>query len=412
VHTYGRPVIEGDRVVRLYGGIQDVTERKQMELALRESEARFRSIFEAAGVGMAEVDQATGRYWRVNQSLCDILGYSREELLGMGFLEVTHPEEVEHDRVEASSLARGEVEGYTLEKRYVHKDGKVVWGRLHVRRLPDLGANPPTNISIVEDITARKRAEEELLALQADLEQRVRERTAALEAANAEMESFTYAVSHDLRAPLRSISGFSRALEEDLGAGLPAAAREDLDRVLAASQRMGRIIDGLLELSRAGRCELAKAPVDLSALAESQVADLVRRHPDRRVQVRVEPGIRAYGDPRLLEAVLANLLENAWKYTARTPEARVTVDRVVADGRPWLRITDNGAGFDMAHSERLFQPFQRLHGPSEFPGVGIGLATVHRIVRRHGGDVKAEASPGTGAAFYVHLPEDQDPERI
>lgn len=167
----------------------------------------------------------------------------------------------------------------------------------------------------------------------------------------------------------------------------------------------GLIIDGLLELSRAGRVDLAKSPVDLSALAAAQAADLARRNPERDVQLRIEPGIRVYGDPRLLEAVLANLLENAWKYTARTAEARVAMDTVMADGRSWVRITDNGAGFDMAHADKLFQPFQRLHGPNEFPGVGIGLATVHRIIRRHGGELKAEGTPGAGAAFYLHLPE-------
>ena len=217
------------------------------------------------------------------------------------------------------------------------------------------------------------------------------------------MESFAYSVSHDLRAPLRGIDGWSLALVEDFGAQLDEEARHYLGRVRSEAQRMGQLIDDLLRLSRVTRAALDRDSVDLTAMARSIADNLREIHADRQIEFAVQPGLTAYGDARLLEVVLTNLLNNAAKFTGKQAEARIEVGRTENGGKPAFYVRDNGAGFDMAYARSLFGPFQRLHRSSEFPGTGIGLATVQRIVHRHGGRVWAEAQVGRGATFYFTL---------
>ncbi len=251
----------------------------------------------------------------------------------------------------------------------------------------------------------------ENLRLLRTLERRVRERTAELEAANRELESFAYSVSHDLRAPLRAIDGFVRAVLEDHGARLPPEGQAHLERVRHAAQRMGRLIDDLLMLSRVTRREMVRRPVDLSALAREVASELAEREPGRRMTVRIAPGMRAEGDPSLLRLLLENLLGNAWKYTRPCPDAVIEVgcEQGPGGGGMVYFVRDNGVGFDMRYAERLFAPFQRLHRDDEFEGTGVGLATVQRIVHRHGGRVWAEAEPGRGAIFRFTLAPDRCP---
>jgi signal transduction histidine kinase len=226
----------------------------------------------------------------------------------------------------------------------------------------------------------------------------------ALRHANRELESFSYSVSHDLRAPLRSIDGFSRALVEDAGPVLDREAHGHLDRIRKATQRMGGLIDDLLALSRVSRAEMKRERVDLTALAEQIVGDLQRRPPARHVAVAITPGLAVEGDPDLLRLALDNLLDNAWKFSGRRIDATIEVGETRdEDGDPAFFVRDNGAGFDPAYAPNLFAPFQRLHAASEFPGTGIGLATVHRIVRRHGGHVWADGEVDRGACFYFTL---------
>ncbi|MGA2765386.1 MAG: response regulator [Spirochaetia bacterium] len=229
------------------------------------------------------------------------------------------------------------------------------------------------------------------------------EAQAELEAANKELEAFAYAVSHDLRAPLRALSGFSHALLEDYGADLKGEAREFLDQITQASTKMGELIDGILRLSRSTRGELFREEVNLSSLAERILGDMIKAEPDRRVAWKVQPNLTARCDVKLMEVVLTNLLGNAWKYTAHTSEPTIRFYSENRDGEKSFCVSDNGAGFDMKYTAKLFQPFQRLHRQDEFPGIGIGLATVQRIIHRHGGTIRATGAPGKGAAFSFSL---------
>lgn len=250
-----------------------------------------------------------------------------------------------------------------------------------------------------------QRRMDELEQLNAELEQRVAERTAQLAAANKELEAFCYSVSHDLRAPLRSIDGFSLAVLEDYGHLLDEEGKEYLQRVRLASQRMAELIDGLLNLSRLTRGEIVKQEVDLSLIAEEVAEALTQAHPARQVSVVIEPKLMVYGDPGMLKILLENLLSNAFKFTANCPDALVemgkTIDR--ESGRTIFFIRDNGAGFDMVYADKLFGAFQRLHSIHEFPGNGIGLATVQRIIYRHGGQIWAYGQVDKGATFFFSL---------
>lgn len=240
----------------------------------------------------------------------------------------------------------------------------------------------------------------------AELEQRVRERTAQFEAANRELEAFSYSVSHDLRAPLRAINGFARLLEIDYGEPHSEKGRRHLQHIIESGARMGALIEDLLRLARITRSEIRREPVDLGALAQELAATLRTTHPGREVVFTAAPRLLTQGDPGLLRAALENLLSNAWKYTARTPPpARIELGGVPqADGTTIFFVRDNGTGFDMQHASRLFSPFQRLHSESEYPGTGVGLATVQRIIHKHGGRIWAEAEPGRGASFCFTLP--------
>jgi light-regulated signal transduction histidine kinase (bacteriophytochrome) len=259
----------------------------------------------------------------------------------------------------------------------------------------------------IEIALNKSRTDALLRQMNDSLEQRVVERTAELIAANEEMEGFAYAVAHDLRAPLRAMTGFAEALTEDLGPDVTAEAAADLAQIHLASANMGALIDGLLMLSRCTRGDLQRSAIDLSTLSTRLLRRLTAADPARTVEWSVEPGLTAHGDARMIESVMANLLENAWKFTGRaaTPAIRVYADR---NGPETLFcVADSGAGFDMRHADRLFKPFQRLHRQEEFPGTGIGLATVQRIVRRHGGTIRATGTVGCGATFSLSLPSAQ-----
>ena len=253
----------------------------------------------------------------------------------------------------------------------------------------------------LEDRVAQRT--EEIRRLNEELERRVEERTAELAAVNKELESFSYSVSHDLRAPLRAIDGFSKALLDDYAGKLDEHACHYLGRVRTGSQKMSGLIDDLLDLSRITRIALRKESINLTELGRSVVADLQNREPSRKVTVKIADGLTASGDPRLITIVLVNLLGNAWKYTGKRQQAQVAFGHENKGSETVFYVRDNGAGFDMAYVDKLFAPFQRLHQDSEFEGTGIGLATVQRIISRHGGRIWAEAAVDEGATFYFTL---------
>jgi light-regulated signal transduction histidine kinase (bacteriophytochrome) len=278
-----------------------------------------------------------------------------------------------------------------------------------------LAATQRAVLNILEDVDTerneRKEAEAKVRALNEQLEARVAQRTAALQAANEELESFAYSVSHDLRAPLRAINGFSQVLLEDCNDALGDAGRDALRRVRQASQRMDNLIEDMLKLSRSTRGSTELVPVDLSAIAHKIAAALKQAAPEREIRVAIQPAVIGLGDGRLLETVLENLFTNAWKFTSKTGGAWIEFSGEARGRELVCCVRDNGAGFDMAFAHNLFVPFQRLHHPSEFPGNGIGLATVKRIVARMGGRVWAEAAVSRGAAFYFTLSRVPEPNR-
>ena len=385
--------------------------RRNSEIAaarLRENQERLQLLIDHAPAALAMFDRemrylAVSQRWRDDYSLGarEILGHSHYEI----FPEIPERLKDVHRRGLAGEIIAAD------EDRFERLDGTVQWLRWEQRpwHAHDGGQGGIGGIVIFsEDITRLVAARHEILELNAGLEHRVAERTAELAAANQELESFAYAVSHDLRAPLRAMNGFSQALAEDYGAQLQGEALGYLDQIGIASRKMGDLIDGLLVLSRSTRGDLRRDEVDLSALAGRRLDELARAEPARQVTVTVEPGLVVRGDKRMLEAALNNLLDNAWKYTGKAAAPAIRVYRGEVAGLPGICVADNGAGFDMAHAERLFKPFQRLHRQEEFAGIGIGLATVQRIVHRHGGTIAAQAAPGAGATFCFTLPEGSD----
>lgn len=261
------------------------------------------------------------------------------------------------------------------------------------------------NKELEHEVRERMKAESEVRALNAQLEERVRARTAELESANEELRAFSYSVSHDLRAPLRKIESFSQILHDEYESVLDETAEGYLERIRANSERMSALIDEILKLSRISRETMNIVDVDVSAMAEDVVADLRQSEPNRRVNVRIEQGLRAQADEALLRIALDNLFSNAWKFTSRREEASIEFERVPDERRDSFVIRDNGAGFRMEDADKLFQPFQRLHPAHAFPGTGIGLAIVNRIMRRHGGDISAEGREDDGASFTFSLPK-------
>ena len=373
----------------------------RMSESYRRSEQRFRAAMRFSAIGKALLDR-DGRIIDCNLALADTLRASPEELLGRDFdgLFTGRDSDAELRARGASGSA------YRVTRELRRDDGDLRHVHLTYAQVPGEEGQGIASLVQVEDITDRLRAEAQVLALNRTLEARVALRTRELTRANEELESFAYTISHDLRAPLRAIDGFSRMVTDRHGDAFDDVGRGYMARVRAATARMGELIDALLKMSRVSRGELKREPLDLSSMAEDIVSDLAQGDPGRRVDVLVEPGLRASGDSALVRNLLGNLLGNAWKFTRDTVDARVRFRAVVEDGQEWFEVSDNGVGFDQAYANKLFRPFQRLHAADEFSGEGIGLASVKRIIERHGGTITGQGVPGQGARFRFTLPDE------
>jgi PAS domain S-box-containing protein len=383
---------------------QDITERKKGD----EARARMSAIVESSDDAvMAKTLGGIITNW--NPGAERLFGYSAAEAIGKPMLMLIPRNRVEEESDILSRIGRGErVSSFDTVR--IRKDGKEVHVSAAVSPIRDVSGTIIGASTIARDISGRialasenARLYEEAQRLNEELERRVEERTAQLEVANRELEAFSYSVSHDLRAPLRSIDGFSQAIHDEYAERVDAKGKEYLQRVRSAAQKMAQLIDDLLNLSRVTRAEMHIETVDLSAMARAITDELLRLEPGRNVELRIPPGITAKGDTRLLYVVMNNLLDNAWKYTGKQGHATIEFG-VLKDGeKPAYFIRDDGAGFDMKYADKLFGAFQRLHRIVEFPGTGIGLATVQRIIHRHGGRVWAEGEVDKGATFYFTL---------
>ncbi|MCL5025757.1 MAG: PAS domain S-box protein [Chloroflexi bacterium] len=377
----------------------EVAQRQETEQALRQASAYNRSLIEASLDPLVTIN-AEGKITDVNLAGEKVTGRSRGEIIGADFSDYFVEPEVA--RAGYQQVFRdGSVQDYALEIR--HRDGHTTPVLYNASLYRDEAGEVIGVFAAARDISAQKRAEAEIRKLNDDLERRVVERTAELAAANKELEAFSYSVSHDLRAPLRGIDGFSQALLEDYSDRLDEQGKDHLRRVRTATLRMAKLIDDLLTLSRLTRSEMHRELVDLTVLAQAIATELQKPQPEREATFIIAQGVRVYADAQLMRAVLENLLGNAWKFTSQHPRATIEFGISKRDGERAYYVRDDGAGFDMAYADKLFVPFQRLHAANEFAGTGVGLATVQRVVRRHGGQVWAEGAVGKGATFFFTL---------
>jgi len=406
--------VDGDMTAPslITGTSMDVTSRKQAEAEREELSQRYQIALAAAELGTwsCDVDE---RLLHLDDRARAHFNVDRPILTFEQCVACIHEPDRQRtfEKVRQQLLESPHKNRASIEFRIAYPNDEVRWlsTQLYVMFAPDDANRPVRIIGVTRDITDIKQAVEKVRRLNTDLERRVQQRTAELSAANAELESFAYSVSHDLRAPLRAMWGFCDALLEDYGEALPPQAHEYLQHVIDGSRHLGDIIDGLLTLSRSTRGTLRRDLVDLSVLAEKALRDMARIEPNRQVTWAIQPELRARGDSRMIDAVMRNLLGNAWKYTANRTNAFIRVYGEHVDGAYLFCVEDNGAGFNMEHAEKLFQPFQRLHRQDEFSGLGIGLATVQRIIHRHGGTVSGTGASGRGAIFRFSLPLPDEP---
>lgn len=385
--------------------IQDISERKRSEAALRVSEERFRTLVEGVNDYAIYMLDPEGRVTTWTSGAENIEGYSAAEVIGKSLATFFTPEDVRDD-VPARLLKRAEMEGKSVNEGWrVRKDGSRFWSHGTITALRDENGKLYGFSKIAQDLTNIRKTQEQVRGLNEELEKRVRERTAELEIALKELEAFSYSVSHDLRAPLRHIVGYAGLLQNEAGAKLDESSRQHLQTIAASAKSLGELIDALLSFSRMGRAEFHRQSVDLTSAVEKARQELSEDAVGRQVDWKIGPLPTVQGDPIMLRQVVVNLLSNALKYTRKRERAEIEIGATDTAEEITVFVRDNGVGFDMEFAGKLFGVFQRLHPASEFEGIGIGLANVSRIIRRHDGHVRAEGTVDGGATFYFSLPK-------
>ncbi len=405
VDAFGSPAAEllEKLVANLAVGIDRLraeAARDYAERERRQAESRFRLLAEVSPVGVVCAD-AKGSCVYMNDRACQILGWPREELLGHGWERFLY----EEDRLRL--IQQWEVwqaaPVVEVEFRFCRASGELVWVNLHLALVRRDEASRLIFVGTLSDVTARRRAEEALEQVTRNLEQMVIERTRQVENALNELESFNHSLAHDIRAPLRRLVAYCELLKLRCAPELPEQANHYIDMIRSNAAHLDRLVEDLLNLARVRTYPLRCREVDLSQLCDRILRSLHDTQPERQVEQRIAPGVRVWADPNLMEVALANLLGNAWKYTSVRPVARIEFGVENGEDGPVYFVRDNGCGFDSALAADLFKPFTRLPGSEAFEGTGIGLATVQRIVARHGGRIWAASSPGSGATFYFTL---------
>ncbi len=383
---------------------------------LQQGEARLAAIIDIAGSGLISIDEQQ-RVILFNRQAERIFGYAAHEVIGQPLLmllpdrfRANHGKLVEDfsrgDETSHQPLSRPDLRGLRKNGEEFPVEAAISHLIISESDAPSIGeqADEHKIMTIaLNDISHRRQTEQELEAYRAHLEDIVEARTSELRAKNRELETFSYSIAHDLRAPLRTITSYSQILLEEAGPKLSPEEVEHLQRVVRSGLQLSKLIDDILDLARIGRSQMVATDVDLSQIAERIKIRYQQQHPERRIRWEIQPGVSIRADPQLLEAVMENLLENAWKYTSKREQALIAFGSFRQGDRIVYFVRDNGVGFDMKYVNKLFGVFQRLHGPTEFEGTGIGLATVHRIIQRHGGTVWAEAAVDDGATFFFTL---------
>src|ERR1035437_7288264 len=387
--------------------VRDFTERKRTEDererlldSLLESQEKYSRIVDTAYEGVCVIDTDVVITF-VNVRMAEILGYSSEEMIGRPLADFMFAEDIPDHLIKIENRHQGLSENY--ERRFHHKDGVTVWTHVSATPILDDEHRDKGSFAMFTDITERKHAEEEILKLNQELEKRVIERTAQLEVANKELEAFSYSVSHDLRAPLRGIDGFSLALVEDYEENLDETAKDYIARIRAATKKMDELIDSLLKLSRISRFEMKFEEVNLSLIVQKIMSDLKESDKSKKATFIDHEDEKAMCDADLLKIVFENLLNNGWKFTSKRDETVIEFGTLKEDSKTVYYIKDNGVGFDMMYVSKLFSAFKRLHSDKEYPGTGVGLTTVQRIIRRHNGEIWARGEVENGATFYFTI---------
>lgn len=379
------------QVIMLIAEGRDITEPKRARAAREQMEDRIRDAFDYATIGMALLTP-DGRWLKVNQALCDMVGYTEAELLTMNFQSITHPDDLEKNLHHASQLLGGAIRNYEMEKRYIHKRGHIVWVSLSVSLVRDAQGTPLYTVAQTQDITQRKRTEREL-----------ERQTSELTRSNAELEQFAYVASHDLQEPLRKVASYTTLLARRYKGQLDPGADKYIDYIVDGATRMQNLISDLLTYSRVGREQLVMEPVQLSEIVEQVLSDIGATVRESQAVITYDALPTIAVNRQQIGQVLQNLIANALKFHGHAPPCIHITAELRSD--TWvIGVRDNGIGIEPQYAERIFAVFQRLHSRTEYPGTGIGLAICKKIVERHGGTIWMDSEPGQGSTFYFSLP--------